>query len=164
MNSIFKIICSSATAGSILLSSCASIVSKSNWPVSITSQPTGLEFIIKKPDGTAISNGKTPQIVTLDSSAGYFKPASYIIQTKRGNKVIGEQEITAGLNGWYFGNILFGGLIGLIIVDPLTGAMYRLPESVSVLGGKIASNSSHSLTIASVDTLTPDQRAQLVRL
>ncbi len=164
MNSIFKIICSSAAAGSILLSSCASIVSKSTWPVSIQSQPTGLEFIVKKADGTVISNGKTPQIVTLDSKGGYFKPATYTIQTKRGNKVIGEQEITASLNGWYFGNILFGGLIGLVIVDPLTGAMYKFPESVSVCGGKIAANDSHSLTIASMDTLTPDQRAQLVRL
>ena len=27
------------------------------------------------------------------------------------------------MNGWYIGNILFGGLIGFLIVDPLTGAM-----------------------------------------
>ncbi len=164
MNSIFKIVSNSAVAGSILLSSCASIVSKSNWPVSIQSQPTGLDFIVKKADGTVISNGKTPQIVTLDSKGGYFKAATYIIQTKRGNKVMGEHEITASLNGWYFGNILFGGLIGLVIVDPLTGAMYRFPESVNVSGGKIAANDSHSLTIASIDTLTPDQRTKLVRL
>jgi hypothetical protein len=35
------------------------------------------------------------------------------------------------LSGWYFGNILIGGLIGLLIVDPLTGAMYDLePENI----------------------------------
>jgi hypothetical protein len=30
------------------------------------------------------------------------------------------------VDGWYFGNLLFGGLIGLLIVDPATGAMYKL--------------------------------------
>ena len=35
------------------------------------------------------------------------------------------------MNGWYFGNILFGGLIGMIAVDPATGAMYTLqPKAV----------------------------------
>jgi hypothetical protein len=30
------------------------------------------------------------------------------------------------LNGWYAGNILIGGIVGLLIVDPATGAMYKL--------------------------------------
>ena len=33
-------------------------------------------------------------------------------------------EITPDFNGWYIGNILFGGLIGMIIVDPATGDMW----------------------------------------
>ena len=35
----------------------------------------------------------------------------------------------AYLNGWYIGNVVFGGLIGLLIVDPETGAMWRLDEN-----------------------------------
>lgn len=30
------------------------------------------------------------------------------------------------MNGWYIGNLLFGGIIGLLIVDPATGAMWTL--------------------------------------
>lgn len=30
------------------------------------------------------------------------------------------------IDGWYFGNILLGGLFGMLIVDPATGAMYKL--------------------------------------
>jgi hypothetical protein len=30
------------------------------------------------------------------------------------------------LNGWYLGHILFGGVLGILIVDPLTVAMWRL--------------------------------------
>ena len=34
--------------------------------------------------------------------------------------------------GFAFGNILFGGIIGMVIVAPLTGAMWKLPEMVQV--------------------------------
>lgn len=42
--------------------------------------------------------------------------------------------VTGGVSGWYVANLLFGGLIGLLIVDPLTGAMYNLsPEDVNAV-------------------------------
>ena len=34
--------------------------------------------------------------------------------------------ISCELNGWYWGNILLGGLIGMLVVDPSTGAMFKL--------------------------------------
>jgi hypothetical protein len=35
------------------------------------------------------------------------------------------------VNGWYVGNVIFGGLVGFLIVDPLTGAMWVLePKDV----------------------------------
>lgn len=30
------------------------------------------------------------------------------------------------LDGWYFGNILLGGVIGMLIVEPATGAMWKI--------------------------------------
>lgn len=42
-----------------------------------------------------------------------------------------ETRLEKKFNAWYIGNIVFGGLIG-IIVDPITGAMYKLkPEDVN---------------------------------
>ena len=35
----------------------------------------------------------------------------------------------ATLDGWYIGNIIFGGLLGILIIDPATGAMWRLDDS-----------------------------------
>ncbi len=46
--------------------------------------------------------------------------------------MVNSTKIKAGVDGWYIGNIIFGGLIGWLIVGPLTGAMYALPESVTV--------------------------------
>jgi len=31
-------------------------------------------------------------------------------------------------NPWYIGNLLFGGVLGMVIVDPLTGSMWRFEE------------------------------------
>jgi hypothetical protein len=33
------------------------------------------------------------------------------------------------LDGWYIGNILVGGLLGMLIVDPASGAMYKFDET-----------------------------------
>ena len=38
-------------------------------------------------------------------------------------------SIESSMDGWYIANILFGGLIGMLAVDPATGAMWKLPET-----------------------------------
>ena len=41
-------------------------------------------------------------------------------------------SMSARLNAWYWGNILFGGLIGWLIVDPATGAMWKLKDEFTL--------------------------------
>lgn len=68
--------------------------------------------------------------------------------------------ITGSMSGWYIGNILFGGLIGMLAVDPVTGAMYVLPESVSQSLDAEAPKTSQadgSLKVVSTENLTPAQ-------
>lgn len=162
MLSTAKFSCAAALLA--LLPSCATIVKQGSQSVAINSQPSDLNFVVKDSEGNEVGNGKTPGTVKLNTGNGYFKPATYTIQTKRGAKVVGEQTITGTISGWYFGNILFGGLIGMVAVDPLTGAMYSLPKDVTVSNRVIASSGERSLSIASINTLTPDERAKLVRL
>lgn len=165
MSTSSKILVAGAVACSILLSSCASIVSSASRDVSIQSNPSGLSFAVANRAGEVVHTGTTPQVVNLTARGGFFVPQRYTIEVKRAGKVVGKQEVTAGLNGWYVGNILFGGLVGLIIVDPLTGAMYRMPATIKVdANSSLAGDAPRSLSIASVDTLAPAQRAKLVRL
>ena len=37
-------------------------------------------------------------------------------------------SITPELNPWYIGNLFFGGIVGMVIVDPLTGSMWTFYE------------------------------------
>jgi len=127
-----KILAKSVVAALIFsISGCASIIGKSAYPVVIKSTPEGTHFVVKDGAGTAVHTGETPATVTLNSSKGYFKKAQYtVVFSKDGYK---DQTIplTAGLSGWYWGNILLGGLIGMLIVDPATGAMWKLPDDVA---------------------------------
>lgn len=107
----------------ILFCSCASIVSDSTYPVSINSEPSGQEFKIQNEAGKLIHTGTTPQIVNLKSGDGYFSRAHYTV-------IFGDNSVllSPNMDEWYFGNLIFGGLIGFIIVDPLTGAMFEFDE------------------------------------
>lgn len=74
-----------------------------------------------------------------------------------------ELTVTGTVSGWYIGNVLFGGLIGMLAVDPVTGAMYVFPDSVSASlqpQGGATTGAASSLTIVSTESLTPEQLKQ----
>jgi hypothetical protein len=150
----------------VFLSSCASIVSSRQIVTQIDSTPSKLSYKVKDADGAVVSEGITPSSATLNRSTGYFKPGKYTVEISKKGKVVGKETITATLNGWYFGNIAFGGLIGMLIVDPLTGAMFRMPESVVVSTGAVAmtSDPNKGLQIVDISTLSKAQRSKLVRI
>ena len=114
------------------VSACASIVSQSSWPVTIRSIPEQAKFTIINDKGATIQTGVTPATVTLNSGAGYFDGATYYVKCSREGSKDAYSIIDSEINGWYWSNILFGGIIGLLIIDPATGAMWKLPESVSI--------------------------------
>lgn len=109
---------------------CASIVSNSEWPVMVTSRPTGAVLTVTDTKGETIQKTTTPALLMLKSGNGYFRSANYILQfEKEGHRP--ERTVLSGrLNGWYWGNLILGGVIGMLIVDPGTGAMWRLDERV----------------------------------
>lgn len=74
--------------------------------------------------------GVAPHTLRLESGYGFFAPAKYDIITDTGIT-----KIQAEIDPWYFGNFLFGGIVGLLIVDPATGAMWELPDRVFVNNG-----------------------------
>ena len=113
-----------------LFVSCASIISNSKYPVVIDSAPSGVDFVIRDEDGEKVHAGKTPATIDLSSSAGFFDAAQYTVAFERADGADHEVELAATLDPWYWGNFLFGGLIGFLIVDPATGSMWRFSEDV----------------------------------
>lgn len=79
-----------------------------------------------------LMEGRTPATVTLDSSSGFFSGADYRVVFSKDGYHQQTFPLNSSLDGWYVANILFGGLIGLFIVDPATGAMWSLDNVVAV--------------------------------
>ena len=146
-------------------SSCASIVSTNKYPLTINSNPVGAAINVTDKKGKQVFTGVTPATVTLKSGAGYFKRAEYSVtlsSTGFEDQVI---PVKFKVNGWYWGNLVIGGLIGFLIVDPGTGAMYRLgTPPVNVTMKPLVAGTEPRLEIIDIHSLTPDEQKALVRL
>lgn len=114
-------------------SGCCSIMCGDEKTVNIDSNPKGAEFEIMNPLGDIIVKGITPTNTTLKRGRGWFLAGDYKITFHK----VGYEDITVPIKQgletfWYFGgNFVFGGLLGIIIIDPATGAMYTI-EDVNV--------------------------------
>lgn len=98
----------------------------------ISTYPSNARVEVYNSDRVCVHTGQSPLTVMLPSGDGFFSAASYRFSAVGPSNERGVVETGAHLNGWYFGNIIFGGFIGLLIVDPATGAMYRMPETVHI--------------------------------
>lgn len=150
----------------LCMTGCASILSKSQYPVTITSRPEGAHFTVKDTDGIVVHNGSTPSTVSLNASRGYFQPARYTIKWEAAGCEKQSTIITAKIDGWYFGNLLLGGLIGMLVVDPVTGAMWTLPPTVSAtLVEEVASEGEgRGIGIYEISQIPEEWKSRLVKL
>jgi hypothetical protein len=121
-----RLILTGSVLSSILLSSCASIVSKSSTNVNIQGTP-GADVIVKDRKNNTVFQGVIPCTVNLKNAAGYFQKGIYTFDVSKGTEKQ-TQTITASMNPWYAGNLCFGHFLGFFLIDPLTGAMYKIEQ------------------------------------
>ncbi|OAT60926.1 hypothetical protein M993_00400 [Obesumbacterium proteus ATCC 12841] len=74
------------------------------------------------------------------SDGSYFGKKNYQITFSKADFQPVTLPIKASANGWYIGgNILFGGLIGWLVVDPFNGGMYSLsPKETNAMLAPVA--------------------------
>ena len=149
-----------------LLSGCSSLVSDSKYPVAIASTPNQASFILKNKDGVIVQSGKTPTSIVLNASSGFFQGEKYTLFLNKEGYAEKTVIIDSSVDGWYFGNIIFGGLIGLLIIDPATGAMFKLPErSDTALDLEaVPENEDDSITVTLIDSIPLSERSSLIQV
>lgn len=153
-----------------LLSGCATIVGEPTQMLPIKSSPDGASVVITDETGAQVFKGTTPTSVTLSKSDGtYFGKKEYKAVIKKPGYATFELPIKSSANGWYIGgNLVFGGLIGYLIVDPLSGNMYTL--SVKEINAELSpETASHSLEPGSVNVVLyndvpADLKAKMVKI
>ncbi|MGO3354364.1 MAG: hypothetical protein ACTILI_13460 [Halomonas sp.] len=133
-----------AIAAVSLVTGCATIVGDKEQSITINSSPSNANVLITDERSMEVHSGNTPTTVQLRKSDGsYFGGKTYTVELSKDGYESRTMMINSSPNGWYIGgNILFGGLIGWLIVDPLTGAMYNLtPDSINAsLGESVATS------------------------
>lgn len=100
--------------------SCGTIIHGTTQEVGISSQPTNAQVSINGED-----RGSTPMVADLK------RKNTYMVRIQLEGYETYETTLTRSTSGWVWGNIVFGGLIGLV-VDASAGGMYKLsPEQLS---------------------------------
>jgi hypothetical protein len=118
----------------VAFAGCATIITGGEQKVNIGSDPSEASIKITDSSGMTVFSSQTPAIAVLKKGDGYFKGASYKVRIEKQGYKPQEVTLNSSLNaGWYLvGNIILGGLIGWLIVDPLTGGMWTLsPDKVN---------------------------------
>lgn len=136
----------------VMFFGCATIMHGTSQEIGIQSKPTGATVAIDNRE-----YGKTPVVAKLarkDNHTVHFTLEDYQPL---------DATITRSTSGWVWGNIVFGGLIGLA-VDAISGGLYKLsPEQVEaeLASQGIGSTSGDSDVIITV-VLEPDPTWQKV--
>lgn len=148
------------------LTGCATIVGKDAFPLTINSNPDGANIIIVDESGKKMFSGTTPTTVSLTAGRSYFHAKSYHITFSKPGYADQYADVKATLSGWYFGNILFGGLIGILIVDPISGKMWKLQSDITAnLSQKLAMNTDQpTLKIMTLSQIPERLRKHLIRI
>ena len=92
-----------------------------------------------------------------------FKKGIYTIHFEKEGFKKTTFTLTAGINGWYWGNFAIGGALGFLIIDPATGALYRLKTEVNQTLDTEATT-RRDLVIKSRDELSVDEEKNLQRI
>lgn len=159
-----------ATASALVaaLTGCATVVGEPEQTLTFTSSPSKAGLTITDERGKEIFYGETPATVTLQKSDGsYFGGKTYRIAFAKPGFDSHEVTISAKPNGWFIGgNILVGGIIGWLVVDPWSGNMYTLGEDYvdTTLRTRTALNAEgeiESLNVVLLDDLSAEQRQHL---
>lgn len=104
---------------SSLLYGCATIMHGTSQEIGVSSTPSGATVSVDN-----MSMGETSTFVNLS------RGDNHIVKVEMPGYVPFEMTITRQTSGWVWGNIVFGGLIGLLI-DAGSGGLYDLnPEQV----------------------------------
>lgn len=142
---------------------CASIIHGSGQTVTFQSTPTGATVEVTDAMGFAYGNCETPCSIELK------RKREYKVLISKGGYSSAELVIQRKSDGWIWGNLLFGGVIGLI-VDFSNGAAYKLsPDELQAtlteesLGTAQPEGFEQALLIFDLDELSAEERAKIVK-
>ncbi|HXB93776.1 MAG TPA: PEGA domain-containing protein, partial [Puia sp.] len=138
--------------------------------VGVDTEPQGANVEIRDRKGMMVYHGRTPATLRLKHSSGFFRKATYQVKLSMEGYLPKTIVVDSHLNAWYFGNVV--GIVGFLIFDPVTGAMYKLDntevdEKLAPQGSGAAfdpGSGATTLRIVALKDVPDERRKDLVRL
>jgi hypothetical protein len=113
-----------AAATLILTTGCATLLGGGpSQSVTVNAEPAGTSFVVKSSSGLQMAAGTAPQIIRLPRRNEY--QVDFTVPGYQPQSVV----LTRGVNGWIWGNLVIGWIVGFI-VDFATGSAYKLEPAV----------------------------------
>ena len=114
-----------------LTSGCASVMASGPRKIPIASQPAGATVSIYNRANELVTSQTAPFVAQLSPKHKFFRGQRYRIVFEMEGYEATEVQLKSRVGPWYLGNLLIGGPAGFLIIDPATGAMFRLePDQV----------------------------------
>ena len=114
--------------GLVWCGGCASIVSGRHAEVTIDSNPPNAHVTVRDKRGQQVAALNTPAKVTLKRNERIILPARYTATIEAPGYETAQVPIRSTVNPWILGNVVFGGVVGLV-VDNATGAAWKPRDS-----------------------------------
>jgi hypothetical protein len=109
-----------------VVTACSTIVEGTDQTVTVNSDPSGAECMLTR-EGLGVGTASpTPQTLTVDRG-----DEDIIVSCKKEGYLSTNATLPSEVEGMTFGNILFGGLIG-VAVDAASDANAKYPDSIMV--------------------------------
>lgn len=103
---------------------CATIVGGgSSQAVAIRSNPASATFVVTSSSGIQMAQGQTPQTIRLPRKNEY--QIEFTAEGYQPQKI----ALTRGTNGWIWGNLLVGWILGFV-VDFASGSAYKVQPAL----------------------------------
>jgi len=152
----------------VAITGCATIVHGGPRQITVSSRPPGAKVSIYDRSNTLVQTNTTPFVAQLPTRYGYFQGQSYRMVFELPAYAPAEVRLKSTLSGWYFGNVLIGGWLGMLIIDPMTGAMFDLsPDKIEQpLTGAQSQliRDGKGMLVVLASQATERERAQMVRV
>lgn len=148
---------------SLSIIGCGAIIHGSKQNVMFQTNPDGASVEVYDAMDVSFGSCTTPCTLELKRKNEYK-----VILSKPGYQPA-EMVIQKGTSGWIWGNLLFGGLIGLV-VDLTSGSAYKLKNDMIEVTlskttiGAIPDLNTEGIVIIDFETLSDEEKAKVVKL
>lgn len=147
---------------------CATIAHGGQRRMAIDTIPSGaVGTVTNANNGALVRVDTTPFIVTMEPKRAFFRGQSYNLKLEFPGHPTANIHLKSSVSGWYVGNLAFGAVIGMLIVDPATGAMWNIsPDKTTLPAGTSieVAKDNKSFVVKLASEVTAAEQATMVRV